>query len=600
MTAAGPALADTGNADIEELDLAVIEVSSDGETYTTVSDSSPAITGMWFIHLNAHKRGRVKSWAAWPAMQAQGMPTKDFPELGKSASYPLGDRPKIVNREYPLFIPLQAYRAYVKEACNQMAFRLRNYSGKTNDEIFAVDRSIPVEVSAGITWDMSGRANENPPAVEVTPGAENNKIKPVTIVCLKTPTQPAPELKVVASQLSVEAGNISSGLQSQCVLRLGGAITVTRSDLPVTFRYVDETGKESDVKTISPVPGVVKAMQHVFMHSYPLDHVVGEKNEGKIRMVGENIEFESNWADYDVDCAAPTNDLLVALPPKATRLEAFSGAKKTVHVQTLTVVGVESTSHPYLCPARMRVEGGLQGRGKASGKAVLFASKEQLAEEVYDVDQGDTVYFGGERELSWHVGNVHGQEVVLQLMIRNMAGEVVDSIKSSQTFKCERIVQGALALTPPQPTNDKASAGSGSTPPQSTNDNATAQAGLNFNIVTPKNRVRNGQIRLSGAKPDQAFKLRFLRKSNSGGYKIVNSAQLPKQMTGNAASFNMAALNAGTWRLRVCPMAKGGKIPNVKACKTSDFKVLAAGTFQAPTGDPQQSPTYSIIPNIGG
>ncbi|NIA69592.1 hypothetical protein HBA54_13405 [Pelagibius litoralis] len=709
MTAAGPALADYTYTHVYKLDAAIIEVASDGENYTTVSDSSPAITGMWVVHLDADIRGRVKSWAAWPAMVTDSGPTKDFPELGKSASYPLGDRPKKVTRKYPLFIPLEAYRDYATDSCNRRASFLRNTLNKTDEYIFARDRSISVKVSTGMTWKMSGGANDN--QIGLNFPINDHEIKPVTIVCLKTPVAaPPPPLPPAVLSSNLSAGTFDSvHLQGSCVLQLAGTITTTRSDMPVTFRYVDETGKESDVKTISPVPGVVKAMQHVFTHSYPLDHVVGEKNEGKIRMVGENIDFTSDWADYDVDCSAPTNDLLVALPPKATRLEAFSGAKETVNVQTLTVVGEESTSHPYLCPARMRVEGGLQGRGKGAGTVVLFVDQQQLAAEVYDVDQGETVYFGGERELSWHVGNVQGQEVHLQMVIRNMTGEVVDTIKSSQTFKCEPIIQGTLALTPPKVTIIQASAqaervsvqnytcparvrvrggiqgqgpfsgtaliavnnqpvsetsfnvddgqvrgfegdqeliwnnqnvsgqtvwyrlavlndnkdvvdvstasktfkcdtvigGKGVELPasQPTNDNATAQAGLNFNIVTPKNRVRNGQIRLTGAKPDQAFKLRFLRKSNSGGYKIVNSAQLPKQMTGGTASFNMAALDPGLWRLRVCLVKGGSAISKPKDCKKSDFEVLGKGTNSFPKAIPGAAPqpqTNSVIPNIGG
>ncbi|TQV83810.1 hypothetical protein [Denitrobaculum tricleocarpae] len=192
MLASGPAAADWGAASISELDAAVIEVASDGETYTTVEAGSPAIKGRIRMYLDTHDFGRVRSWAFWPSIQADGAHKKQFPELKVSKSYSLGDRPKKVKRDLPFSISRQAYKSYAVEACNQLASRLRNDLGRTNEQIFEADHLLSVQVRAEITWDMSGLANEIPPAKEqVDPDSIGKpKVKDVTINCMKVPSPP--------------------------------------------------------------------------------------------------------------------------------------------------------------------------------------------------------------------------------------------------------------------------------------------------------------------------------------------------------------------------------------------------------------------------
>ncbi|TQV83812.1 hypothetical protein [Denitrobaculum tricleocarpae] len=576
MTVSGQALADSGISYISQLDLALIEVVSDGENYTSVPGSSPAIKGKMKMFLNAHKYGRVKSWALWPSIQADDTPKKQYQNFKYSKSYPIGDRPKKVERELPFAIYVQAYKTYAKDACNQMASRLRNEQGYSNEEIFSVDRVLSVKVRAEVSWEMSGAANDDPPPVQVdggTPGA-NPLIKPVSINCKKAPPIPP----AVTGSAVVVQGYDPINFAGKCQMKLNGSIISNVPGVDVTFRYVDGTGKESDLKSVTTNAN----RSATFEHKYPLGP--GHKT-GKVRIVGQNFNFTSNWKDYDFECGAePTNDLQTFLPPKATLLQVGAMAP-------------EFQYKGHICPVKAKMIGGYKGRGKVSGKAVLAAKGQPKVMKSYSIEDSQTKYIDGEFVLPWQ--SVQGslqQTVNFELIILNAQGAQVDYMKKSVNFACTKTAAvgklGVGGVTPP--------------PTQPTGKTVATQAKQKIVILAPRNRIRNGKIRLSGAKPDQVHSLVFLRKTKNG-YKLHTSAQLPQQMTGAKGSFNLNALSGGDWQLRVCPPGGNGQFTGPQQCKHANFylpkKTKPLGKVKTP-GKPGPGPgpkpkVYKIVPGAG-
>lgn len=670
MFASASAFADSGGAWVTEVDQATIEVTNDGEDYTTVLSSSPPIKGRMSMSLDTHKYGRVKYWAYWPSIKAEtstgpGMQKEQYKELGYSKSYPLGDRPKTVSRDLPFSIPWAKYAPYVLDACNTLASELRSFQGMSNAEIFAVDRTLSIKVDAEITWKMSGSAVETPPLTEITgPGVVNPLIKDVTIKCKKTPPPP-PVVPDVISSAVVVNGYDPVNFAGKCQMKLYGSILSNVPNIDVTFRYVDDKGNESDLKSVNTTAD----RSANFNHNYPLSP--GHKT-GKVRIVGENFNFTSGWKDYDFECGAePTNDLLTLLPPKAKFLEVGPTAK-------------EFRFKGHMCPAEAKMIGSYVGRGPTTGKAVLTVGGFAKSLEAFDVEDGDVEYIDDEYDLNWV--NVEGslrQKIEFALVLYNHLGAEVDRMTKKVTFTCRKLesVDNFASVDPKPKTVSLSVAGTGialqsgyscparvlltgnvqsnehplsgnvaffangeefsqealslgaysgsgfaaqhdldwrpkaapgqtagnlagpartkqtivyamkvfnphgaeigkklktkefscvklpsvvipTSPPGKQASQMAAQP--KFTILAPRNRVNSGEIRLSGAKPNQAHTLAFLRKTKSG-YKLLNSPQLPKQMMGNAASFNPDALGNGTWRLKVCQLL------NPDQCKQSDF-----------------------------
>ncbi len=533
------ALADWGRAEIYELNPITIEVDSDGKSYTALSGSSPAIKGRMVVRFDAQTFGRVRSWAAWLKIKSPYVPWQQFKDLGYSKSYPLGDRPKKVARDLPFSIPPQSYKGVAKQACNENASRLRSESGMDDEEIFSADRETFVRLDTAISWDMSGAATE------ILPVLPTGHVIPtsITVVCKKTPP-PAPA--ITGSAVGVQGYDpVNAG--GKCQIKLNGSIISNVPGVDVTFRYVDGTGKQSELKTVTTNAN----RSATFKHEYPLSP--GHKT-GKVRIVGENFNFTSNWKDYDFECGAePTNDLLTLLPPKAMLLEVGAMAP-------------EFNYKDHICPVKAKIIGSYKGRGTVSGTAVLAAKGQPKVMKSYSIEDGQTKYIDGEFVLPWKT--VQGrlrQSVNFEMIILNAQGAQVDYMKKSVNFTCRK-----------NPALTNLSGGGAAAPSrQPAAKGMVLQLESDFTILAPRRFVRDGVIRLKDVERDQVFKLAFLRKTG-GGYKRYSSPQLPKQMTGAKARFNLRALAAGDWRLKVC----GAKVKTKSRtagpgnCRHSDFKVM--------------------------
>ncbi|WP_193371396.1 hypothetical protein [Pelagibius marinus] len=225
----------------------------------------------------------------------------------------------------------------------------------------------------------------------------------------------------------------------------------------------------------------------------------------------------------------------------------------------------------WICPERVRLHGNVTSDDQPlTGTAVLYASGSLLAEHDVELEANWGHNYDAEHEFSWNTAKTE-QTMNFTLKFINQHGHLVKTVEKTENFACEKVSTSGLA------------AGGGeigtTQPGQASQQTATGMLvqpqALPLSIMAPKGRVRKGEIRLSGGKPTQTYKLTFFRKSG-GKTTQVSAAQLPKQMKGMNASFPLAALTGGrAWQLRVCPLGQGPA-----ACKTSDFRIPLAGAKQ--------------------
>jgi len=697
LSAAMPAQADSGRADVEWHNHPSIIVASDGSKYTEVLGSSHSVEGEIRVELDAEVTGRVLSYHAWPRL---GIPGENvysswhaFKDNGQSKSYST-PRPKSVNETFNFSIPRQDYAEFMVVACYLQADRMRS-QGMNNSQVFSQNRIVDIFVGASVTYEMSGPDRVNPPPEEVQSDSS------ITLICQRDDSlDPTAVPEIVSASLSIDVVKTNAA-QDKCELRLKGSIETKNPGTEVKFVYVDETGKASDVKTVQTRASKVRN----FEHSFPLPK---GKKSGRIQIVGQSHAFLSNWADYTSICDGIADDVKTVLPPKAFHLEAIPMA------DTVMFRGL-------VCPAKVKIWGIIQGRGDWQGNGVLAVGNTPKAMEPYDISDGEQFIVQGEHGLSWEGLQSPQQNVKFSLYVTDKDGKELDQMQVTQNFVCREpqvsdahqgapggvagdvdlpkstillvselgkktqngyvcpakgrvsaFVQsdaegfsGTLAIfaggslkkeiavdlpanhgtsypydyelpwngstIPSQhvvfamkvlnkhghevaskekiegfdctkiETAGVAQVGGGYAteprdplPSQQGRPVATGQlaVGPALAIMAPKGSVRSGQIRLTGGPANTTYELSFYRKS-SGGYQLVKTAKLPKQMTGLTATFDLAALTGGRdWRLEVCP-AKGGQ----GTCKTSDFRLPVVSAVKQKTSPAQPTP-FVIVPGV--
>lgn len=570
LGAAAPALADdTTIADVVALYTPRIAVESNGKQYAGVAQGAGNIEGQIRVQLDAGVIGRVVGFQAWPRIYTLSADTgdilsEDFKGTGmtvsKSYSWP---RPKAVTETGVFSIPKAHYGDLLVAACNAHAAKLRG-AGQTDAQIFAQDRALTLRVTAGLDADISGPASA--PLATDSPDQMDAPLD-LQVICKRLPPRvPNP---IADSNLAVRTAQLNN-VTGACELHLHGTISTHEGNVQVKLRYVDAGGQQSDVKTVTTdAQGFVN-----FTHTYPLS---AEIKSGKIRMIGAGPTFSSDWAEFRSECSAPPQDVATVLPPKAAEI-IFGVREEVLH-------------RGLFCPSVIAVEGLIEGRGKASGAAALFAGGQLKKLQQYTIEDRQSVLVVGEHALTWGPTQAQ-QSVKLAMNVTNAEAALVDQIEKTVNVTCRQVKTSGVGQGTvggfsggQQPETAKPAAGQLAAP-------------QNLAIQAPQGLVRKGEIRLTGGTSNGKYTLAFLRK-NGGGYVAVQSAQLPKQMTGLVASFPLKALTGGAdWRLRACPL---GGTPD--SCATADFRLPrigaagAAGATGPQQEQPQGTPVF-LIPGV--
>lgn len=377
LSAASPALADEGWISVEQLSAPSIKVIGNGSIYTQVEDGTDDVVVHVRIQLDAGASGLVKTWTVWPQGKTSSGQWFDFKDSGLTVSYPLGSRPKTVDRDEALVIPRSAYSALAAGACNKKAAELRA-DGLSNTEVFSSDHVVKVPVRGALTYEMSGLSGGLVPPEEAVLDPE------LMVTCAKVEFGPLTTLtvnQVADSALSISAANDLLG----CRLNAAGSITSLQPNETVSFRYVDDQGRKSDVKTVTT--SAVKIAN--FQHELPLPSNGGAMS-GKVRMVGESSHFQSPWFAYSVTCAplVGSDDLKTESPPRVSILEAV--------VNKEAVLGGR-----WACPSRVWVRAQLSATMQGTATVSLFGNDSLLKLRQFDVEEGSADTFAAGHDISW-------------------------------------------------------------------------------------------------------------------------------------------------------------------------------------------------------
>jgi hypothetical protein len=241
----------------------------------------------------------------------------------------------------------------------------------------------------------------------------------------------------------------------------------------------------------------------------------------------------------------------------------------------------------YVCPEKVRIHGNVQsGDAPLSGTAALFAGGSLQQQHAVELEANWSHNYDADYVLTWNAATQTEQTLIFTLKFANQHGHVVKTVEKTEGFACRKIntsgvgqgAPGGVSAGEPDPSPSQRAVGG---------QLALSQALV---IQAPKGVVRGGRIRLSGAAANATYMLKFYRK-DGGSYVRVQSAQLPKQMTGPNGSFPLKALSGGRdWRLEVCPAGgtQGG-------CKAADFRLPMVGGAGGAKVAPGEKPVVPMV-----
>lgn len=567
-------IADEVNINLSSVIPGEMTVLSNGSQYTGISESGLGnIVGTASVELDAEAAGRVKSWSVWLVLH-NGTESLSLSSYSVGKSYPLGDRPKRVDRTEQVVVPQAAYQQWIVSQCNAIAQDLRT-AGQGNTAIFSTDRSLKISVGVDSHYDLTGAGSGN---IIVEGGLPQSFID---ITCKKWDGMTAPvaggglTTGLVSAQLTVIETYGPSGM---CKLKLSGVLETSNTNTEVRYRYEDDKGHKSDVYTAT----TDHSKTAFFYQEYKLDNNPNGPERGKVRVVGVNHSFASAWKPYQMNCVEPgATDLTAALPPTLT-LSAGAIPNNSVMISG------------QICPKQVRLAGKIQGNGHFHGSAVFFGPSYLSSPQSYEVENDSADWVFAIYDLNW----THD---INQLAVPDTNDEPMQqtvkfgfNVNGTDTPGAHtKLADAPVATVPLKPfkfacqwpkVTPGIQAGNGLTgqlpapPAQQQTGQAlavnpqVATAAPHFSIQSPRGVAQQGVIRLQGVADKKAkFVLSWSARKN-GAYKPVHTSGLPETMTGASAKFDIKALAAApAWRLQVCPQ----NLESGSACQQTDFKAPA-------------------------
>jgi hypothetical protein len=574
LLSSAPSFADSGTLYLTNVVPEEITVNSNGSSYTGIVGSGLGnIFAEAHIQLDTGTSGRIKSWWVWLLLQ-RGDDSLSLRHHAVGKSYTFSDRPKSVDRTEQIVVPQVAYQQWIVSQCNALADDLRA-AGQTNKAIFAEDRSVTITVNEGFDYDATGPDSDNV-------GIEGfSQVPTIDITCKKWGGATAPvagggvTTGLVSAQLTVIETYGPSGV---CMLKLSGVLETGNVNTEVRYRYEDDQGHKSSVYTAT----TDHSKTAFFYQEYNLANNPNGPENGKVRVIGVNHSFASDWKPYSMNCVEPgATDLTASLPPTLT-LSASAIPNNAV------MIGGQ------ICPKQVRLVGKIQGNGHFHGNAVFYGPSYLSAQQSYEVENGSADWVFAIYDLNWTHDikqlavpdtsdepmqqtvrfsfNVNGSETPGALIPLN--DPPVASVQQKPfKFTCQwpKVTPGlqggdGLTVQQPKPTAQQQTGQNSAVNPQ------VATVAIPFSIQSPRGVAQQGVIRLQGVADKKAkFALTWFARKN-GAYRLTQSQGLPKAMTGATAKFDLKALSAASdWRLQICPQGA----TSASACRQTDFKAPA-------------------------
>jgi len=339
-------------------------IDSNGSQYNVKAYDS--LDADVFVQLHAGNNKKIKSYETWLLMAVKDFPNPQWQEyktLGYKKTYPFNERPNSVVETVGLQVPGLTVGAYAVQACNQLADTLRA-QGLNNSAIFAIDRTITLGVDANFGFEVTGSGLQQ----ATLPVVWSDKTKEVIIKCGKS----ASGAKNMTTLTTVDGAWLTlvekTSYSGTCKLDLNGNFKTSIPGVEVTFRYHDDKGNMSDLKT--ETTGDDKFA--FFTHTYDVSNNPNGAETGSIRIVGVSHQFESLPWNYNMNCSNVNSQIDVIQPPEV----------KVVLAQLEDYVTLSGDRN---CPSKARFVGSISGNGhQFYGRAIIQIKQGQQSKYSTD------------------------------------------------------------------------------------------------------------------------------------------------------------------------------------------------------------------------
>ena len=396
--AQSPAHADGVDVFVDAANEFTFHVKTDGTHYTELATDQP---GAIPIHFDADLDiegglDRIMHWTVAPHLHINGKTwgwiidsTSRPPEDAwgvVSKSYDCCDRPSVVHRFLVMKVDPTYIDDFVVQACNDKADQLRAQGG-SNAAIFSSEHVLQATLTFQHKVTYRNMADSHNTPVEST-GLPPLQPK---IVCMKydgphRTVHDNLQLPVAVTQASLTTIE-KYGAGGMCKIILSGVIETNVANAAVKFRYEHNSGKKSDVKTVKT--DFTKTV--MFSDAYDVPNNPDSDEVGMVRIVGENIAFESGWSVYQMHCteAGPQDVQAKTLP----KLDMTVAAGKTEMV------------NGQICPATLLIQGLVKAGSAFDGKGLFLGDGYLTAPQQVSVGANKVQHLFANRDLDWSSGS---------------------------------------------------------------------------------------------------------------------------------------------------------------------------------------------------
>lgn len=432
---------DSYKAYVESMITGDVIVQSNGSTYHQLAPHSSVVANV-HVTLDTGASGKIVWFTVWLGLGKEDIGWQYWPEYREDGYHQSFDpRPKSWSGTVRVGIPGPSLEQFALGQCNYQAQTLRE-QGLSNTAIFAEDRPIELAVIPHLDHEMTGLSGN--PLHEGVPWESYQKIK---LVCQKWPGMVGPQVAdqldavpPVVEQASLAVIEQQGPTQGRCKIILSGVIETSEPDVEVSFRYKDDAGNQSKVHD------VVTDHAGVAMFSHDYDVPINEQGPetGQVRIAGVNYPFESAWSDYEMDCSGPSFQALV--PPK-------------VEIDIVPVDKIKVGRQ--VCYSKLKLYAKVTAQNAAmSGQGVFIGDYYLSQPQAYELEPGETVLLGGERELDWTPDaqstegaaptdpeQVKKQTIQIGFNLTNANNTVVASVpKKPYTIRCREVRLNPMAV----------------------------------------------------------------------------------------------------------------------------------------------------------
>jgi len=441
--AQSPAAADGVDVFVTATSVPTFHVKSDGARYTELVTEQDKIRfeaelvieggGDRILHWSVAPNLRIngKTWG-WQFDQTSRPPEDGWAVVSKS--YGLGDRPNSVHRHIVMDVDPTFIDDFVVQACNDKADQMRAQGG--NDAvIFAGEHVLEPKAKFPNRVTYRNYADFHNDPVEGT-GVPPPKPK---IVCMKyegphrnvKENLQTPVTVSQATLLTIEKAT-AGGV---CKIILSGVIETNLANAEVKFRYEHSGGQKSNVKTVKT--DITKTV--MFSDEYDVPNKPNGDEIGKVRLIGENIDFQSGWSAYRMACTAKApGDMQAKTLPK---LDLTVAAGKTVMV------------NGQICPSNLLLQGLVKAGSAFDGKALFLGNAFLTAPQPVSVGADQVQHLFANRDLDWGSGGnfsgtltsggspaaLKSQKVRIGFNLADASGELVGQVPQQwYTVTCKK------------------------------------------------------------------------------------------------------------------------------------------------------------------